>query len=249
MNMNEYLPEKILENESATFANLRVIRVDEDINPLSFDLEDIKVNNDNIKIKKHKPNDDECPCIENLDSVVKYNGQVQKLGQDLKRMNDDKLDVDVQKCMKTGDSYSTAKLKPQMKQNDETPSLTYDNVLLDRSLIKNGDFFKDNFDAMITNANRNVKIRWRVYVDMPENNQLWTRVKIGFWYQLLYEKENGECFSEENEACMWVFEKEHEKIFEKSRAFEQLEYKLSTMEIDECDEEGNKKTSNNKLFL
>ena len=37
MNMNEYLPEEILENGCPTFANLRVIRVDEDINPLSFD--------------------------------------------------------------------------------------------------------------------------------------------------------------------------------------------------------------------
>ena len=37
MNMNEYLPEEILENGCPTFANLRVIRVDKDINPLSFD--------------------------------------------------------------------------------------------------------------------------------------------------------------------------------------------------------------------
>ena len=248
--MNEYLPEKILENESAIFANLRVIRVDEDINPLSFDLEDIKVNNEYVKIKKHKPNDDECPCIENGVSVVKYNGQVKKLGQDLKRKNDDKLDVEVQKCMKTGDSYSTAKLMPQMKQNDETPSLTYDNVLLEKSLIKNGDFFKNNFDAMISNGNRNAKIRWIVYVERPENDQLKFGVKIGFWYQLLYEKENGECFSEESETFVWVFDNEHKKILEKSRAFEQLEYKLSTMAIDECDEEENKKPSiNNRLFL
>ena len=63
MNMNEYLPEEILENGCPTFANLRVIRVDKDINPLSFDLEDINVNNENVKIKKHKPQDSECPPV------------------------------------------------------------------------------------------------------------------------------------------------------------------------------------------
>ena len=117
MNMNDYLPEQILENDSPAFANLRVIRVDEDINPLSFDQEDINVNNENVKIKKHKPQDSEdcheCPCIENRDSVDKYDGQVQKFGQDLKRNNDDRLAVRSQKCMKTGDS----------------PSLSYDQSL------------------------------------------------------------------------------------------------------------------------
>ena len=219
MNMNDYLPEKLLDNDCPTFANLRVIRVDEDINSLSFDLEDINMNNENVKIKKHKPQDSEdyheCPCIENRDSVDKYDGQVQKLGQDLKRKNDDKLDVRTQKYMKTGDS----------------PSLSYDHLLVTKSLIKNADFFKNNFDAVISFGDRNLKMRWRLYSgDETGKNYL---MKIGYWYQILYqEAADGECYFEEKEPNFADFfcDPDHYKsIFsEKKRAFENLEYELIT---------------------
>ena len=220
MNMNEYLPEEILENDGPTFANLRVIRVDEDINPLSFDQEDINVNNENVKIKKHKPQDSEdyheCPCIENRDSVDKYDGQVQKLGQDLKRKNDDKLDVRSQKCMKTGDS----------------PSLSYDHLLVTKSLINNADFFKNNFDAVITFGDRNLKIRWRLYGGEAEDgHEKNYKMKIGYWYQILYqEATDGECYFEEKEpsfADFYCNPDHYKSIFsEKKRAFENLEYEL-----------------------
>lgn len=217
--MNDYLPEKLLDNDCPTFANLRVIRVDEDINPLSFDLEDINVNNENVKIKKHKPQDSEdyheCPCIENRDSVDKYDGQVQKLGQDLKRKNNDKLDVRSQKCMKTGNN----------------PSLSYDDLLVTKILTNHADFFKNNFDAVISFGDRNLKIRWRLYSDGETEDTFF--MKIGYWYQILYQEEaNGECYVEEKELSLANFfcNPDHYKsIFsEKKRAFENLEYELIT---------------------
>ena len=149
------------------------------------------------------------------------------------------LSNELKKRKESGDSCPTSKRKTQIEENVGSSNLTYDQLLATKSLINNADFFKNNFDAMVFNGNRNVKIRWRHYY--PENDQP-DFIKIGFWYQMLYEKESGECFSEENEIQCGTDGNEHKKIDEKRRAFEKLEYKLII-------EQGNKKTSFNQLIL
>lgn len=113
----------------------------------------------------------------------------------MKRRDDEKLDVRAQKCMKTGDS----------------PSLSYDHLLASKSLNKNADFFKNNFDAVISFGDRNLKIRWRLYSGgETENTYL---MKIGYWYQILYqEAADGECHFEEKEPSFANFFKLHQRI-------------------------------------
>ena len=235
--MNECLTDEVLQNQSPfTFANLRVIVVDEDIDPLNFDQE-TKLNKKNIKIKEHQEFYHGCPCIENKDNVVKFDDNVQKCTYDVKcdgeaqKIKDNNNEL--KKRQESGDSCPTPKRRTHIKENVGSSNLTYDHLLATKSLINNADFFNNNFDAMIFNGNHNVKIRWRHYYEIVSTNF----IKIGFWYQMLYEKEIGECFSEENEVCCEIYG-ERMKIDEKRRAFEKLEYKLI---IDECDEQGNKK--------
>ena len=57
------------------------------------------------------------------------------------------------------------------------------------------------------------------------------KIKIGYWYQILYqEAADGECYFEEKEPCFANFycnPDDYKSIFsEKKRAFENLEYEL-----------------------
>ena len=61
---------------------MRVIVVDEDIDPLNFDQE-TQLNKKNIKIKEHEEFYHGCPCIENRDNVVKFDGNVQTSTNDI----------------------------------------------------------------------------------------------------------------------------------------------------------------------
>ena len=122
--MNECLTDEVLQNQSPfTYANLRVTVVDEDIDPLNFDQE-TQLNKENIKIKEHQEFYHGCPCIENRDNVVKFDGNVQKCTNDIKvdgeaqKIKDSNNEL--KKRKESGDSCSTSKRKTQIEENITT---------------------------------------------------------------------------------------------------------------------------------
>ena len=137
----------------------------------------------------------------------------------------------LKKRKESGDSCPTSKRKTQIEENVGSSNLTYDHLLATKSLINNADFFKNNFDAVISFEDRNLKMRWRLYSGGETGNNYF--MKIGYWYQILYqEAADGECYFEEKQPSFADFfcDPDHYKsIFsEKKRAFENLEYELIT---------------------
>ena len=122
--MNQCLTDEVLQNQSPfTFANLRVIVVDEDIDPLNFDQE-TQLNKENIKIKEHQDFYHGCPCIENRDNVVNFDGNVQtstnyiNFDGGAQKIKDNHKEL--KKRKESGDSCSTSKRKTQIEENITT---------------------------------------------------------------------------------------------------------------------------------